>query len=134
MNTTPTTITGNLVRDPEFNVFGTSTKASFSLACEHRYMKDGEWVSDTSFFPVVAWRFPADDLQKSGVGKGAQLMVSGRLDQRSWEDKEGNKRSIVEVVADNIAIGVRSADRIGGGAPAMAGAGASVETDEAPWS
>lgn len=108
MNASPVTIVGNLVRDPEVRTFGSgATKASFTVASEHRYMKDGEWQADPSFFNVVAWKFLAEDVERV-LQKGVRVIVTGRLDQRSWEDDEGNRRSIVEINADEVAVACRS--------------------------
>ena len=64
-------------------------------------------MEETSFFNVVAWRKLAEDTADV-LEKGVGVIVQGRLEQRSWEDKEGNKRSTVEVVAENVAIQTRS--------------------------
>jgi single-strand DNA-binding protein len=93
------TVVGNLTRDPELR-YTTSGRgvASFGLAVNRRYQQNGEWQEVTSFFNVVAWGDLGENLAAS-VEKGARLIVTGRLEQRSYE-KDGEKKSIVEIVAD----------------------------------
>ena len=104
MNMSPVTIVGNLTRDPEEFTFASgATKVTFSVAVENRYMKNQEWVSDTSFFNVVAWKFQAEDAARV-LEKGVRVIVVGRLDQRSWQSDDGTNRSTIEIVADEIAV------------------------------
>jgi single-strand DNA-binding protein len=93
------TVVGNLTRDPELR-YTTSGRgvASFGLAVNRRYQQNGEWQEVTSFFNVVAWGDLGENLAAS-VEKGARVIVTGRLEQRSYE-KDGEKKSIVEIVAD----------------------------------
>ena len=96
---------GNVTRDPElrFTPNGAAV-ANFGLAVNRRWrnQKTNEWEEQVSFFDVVCWRELAENASES-LTKGTRVMVSGRLDQRSWEDpKDGSKRSKVEVVADEI--------------------------------
>lgn len=104
----PVTIVGNLTRDPEVRTIGNgSTKAAFSVAVNHSYKdKNDEWVENTSFFNVIAWRQLAEAAQV--LEKGVRVVVTGRLDQRSWEADDGGQRSTVEVVADDIAVSVKN--------------------------
>lgn len=136
MNMSPVTIVGNLTRDPEEHTFASGAiKVNFSVAVENRYMKNGEWESDTSFFNVTAWKFQAEDAIRV-LEKGVQVVVVGRLDQRSWETDDGTKRSVVEIVADTIGLGVRSIEsfnrRTGGGGKATVGAGTQSNADSFP--
>ena len=104
---------GNLGRNPDVVAFPqdrnneTSSvvkKASFPLATtEYRRTKDGERVEQTEWHNVVCWRALAEIAEKI-LRKGTQLYVEGKLQTRSWEDKEGNKRYITEVVADNFTV------------------------------
>jgi single-strand DNA-binding protein len=75
--------------------------ASFGVAVNRRYQKDNEWVEETSFFNVTAWGTLGENVAAS-ISKGQRVIVYGRLQQRSWENDEGEKRSVVEVVADAI--------------------------------
>ncbi|MBO4586274.1 MAG: single-stranded DNA-binding protein [Bacteroidales bacterium] len=77
-------------------------KASFPLATtEYRRNRDNERVEITEWHNVVCWRGLADVAERI-LHKGAQIYVEGRLQSRTWEDKEGNKRHVTEVVADNL--------------------------------
>ncbi|CAB4530976.1 single-strand binding protein [Actinobacteria bacterium IMCC26207] len=101
---------GNVTRDPElrFTPNGAAV-ANFGLAVNRRWrnQKTNEWEEQVSFFDVVCWRELAENASES-LTKGTRVMVSGRLDQRSWEDpKDGSKRSKVEVVADEIGPSLR---------------------------
>lgn len=98
-------VTGNLTADAELKYLDNGTpRLSFSVASERRYQVDGEWKGETSFFNVTAWRRVAEDAA-AVLEKGLPVIVKGRLEQRSWEDKEtGSKRSTVEIVADTIAV------------------------------
>jgi single-strand DNA-binding protein len=109
MSTAPVTISGNLTHDPELRVMTSGTaKLSFSVACSHMWTdQSGEKQEKTSFFNIVAWRNLAEDAAEV-LEKGLRVTVSGRLEQRTYEDKEGNNRSVVEVVADDIAVSCRA--------------------------
>lgn len=94
------TLVGNLTKDPDLRyTTGGRGVVSFGLAVNRRYQKNNEWVEETSFFNIVAWGDLGENLAAS-VTKGNRIMVTGRLEQRSYETKEGDKRSIVEVIAD----------------------------------
>lgn len=95
---------GRLTRDPELRRTGSGTAvASFSLAVERDYAPQGQ-DRETDFIDVVAWRSTAEFVDKYFT-KGQMAVVSGRLQIRSWTDKEGNKRRTAEVVADNVYFG-----------------------------
>lgn len=112
MNTSPVTVVGNLTGDPELKFLGNgSAKLSFSVACDRSYKKGDDWEKETSFFNVVAWRNTAENAADV-LAKGLRVTVIGRLEQRSWETTEGEKRSTVEVVADEIAVSVNAIDGI----------------------
>lgn len=113
MSASPTTFVGNVTADPELITVGNgSTKVTFSVACNHSWRKaDGEWDESVSFFNVVAWRQLAEDAANV-VQKGVRVIVTGRLDQRTWENDEGEKRSFIELVADDIAVSVKAIDGI----------------------
>jgi single-strand DNA-binding protein len=97
-------VVGNVTRDPElrFTPSGAAV-ANFGLAW-NRKGRDGEDV--TSFFDVTAWNQMAENIGES-VTKGMRVVVYGRLDQRSWETQDGDKRSKVEIVADEVAPSLR---------------------------
>ena len=103
------TIIGNLTRDVElrFTPSGQAV-ASFGLAQTPRKRNAaGEWEDgDPMFFDVTAWRDLGENIAES-LAKGSRVIVSGRLQYRSWENDEGDKRSKVEVVADDIGPSLR---------------------------
>jgi single-strand DNA-binding protein len=100
---------GNITRDPElrFTPSGAAV-ANFGLAVNRRWrnQQTNEWEEQVSFFDIVCWRELAENVSES-LTKGTRIMVSGRLDQRSWETENGDKRSKVEVVADEIGPSLR---------------------------
>lgn len=101
------TVVGNLTRDPElrFTTGGRGT-ANFGIAVSRRYQVNNEWQEQTSFFNVVAWGTLAENAAAS-LNKGHRVIVTGRLEQRSYDDKEGQKKSIVEIIADEIGPSLR---------------------------
>ncbi len=79
-------------------------KASFPLATtEYRRNREGERIEQTEWHNVVCWRTLAEIAEKI-LRKGTQIYVEGKLQTRSWIDKDGNKRYITEVVADNFTV------------------------------
>ena len=90
---------GNLTRDVEVRTTASGQSvANFSLAISRSWRgQDGQQQDQTSFINCVAWG-KVGDIIAQYVHKGSPLLVSGRLDQRSYQDKDGNKRSAVEVV------------------------------------
>ena len=101
------TIVGNVTRDPELRyTTGGRGVASFGMAVNRRYQVNGEWQEQTSFFNVVCWGDLGENAATS-LTKGARAIVTGRLEQRSWETAEGEKRSVVEVVADEVGPSLR---------------------------
>ena len=108
MPDTHVTIVGNLTDDPEvtFTPNGAAV-CNFRLAVTAR-VKDGDsWRDgDTSFYRITAWRQLAEHVAES-LTKGDRAVVIGRLKSRSWETPEGDKRSVVEVEADEVAPSLR---------------------------
>ncbi|MBR1626341.1 MAG: single-stranded DNA-binding protein [Bacteroidales bacterium] len=95
---------GNLGRDPEIIMFDNVKKASFSLATTEQYRNhEGVKTEETEWHNVVCWRGLADVADKF-LRKSTQVYVEGKLKSRQWEDKDGNKRRTVEVVAENFKI------------------------------
>lgn len=103
------TLVGNVTRDPElrFTPSGQGV-ASFGLAVNRRWQnrQTNEWEEAVSFFDVVAWGTLGENVSES-LTKGTRVMVTGRLDQRSWDTQEGEKRSKIEIVADEIGPSLR---------------------------
>lgn len=92
---------GRLTKDPELRMTKTNAQvASFTLAVNRTYKTNGEKKEDVSFFTCIAWSKTAEVIAQY-VKKGQRIGVEGKLQQRSWEDDKGNKRSTVEVVVDN---------------------------------
>ena len=102
-------IVGNITRTPEirFTPSGQGV-ASFGLAVNRRWQnrQTNNWEESTSFFDITCWGELAENVVESLV-KGARVMVSGRLEQRSWETQDGEKRSKVEIVADEVGPSLR---------------------------
>jgi single-strand DNA-binding protein len=111
MNNGPITIIGNLTRDPElrFTPSGQAT-STFGVAVNRRWQnrQTQEWDEATSFFDMVAWAGLAENIAQS-LTRGVRVIVSGRLDQRSWENQEGEKRSKIEIRADEVGPSLRFA-------------------------
>ena len=103
------TIVGTLTRDPElrFTPSGQGV-ASFGVAVNRRWQnkQTNEWEEAVSFFDVVAWGTLGENVAEC-LTKGTRVIVDGRLDQRSWETEGGDKRSKVEIVADEVGPSLR---------------------------
>ncbi|MGH9135256.1 MAG: single-stranded DNA-binding protein [Ilumatobacteraceae bacterium] len=101
------TVVGNLTRDPELRyTTGGRGVASFGLAVNRRYQVNGEWQEQVSFLNVTAWGQLGENAAAT-LTKGSRAIVFGRLEQRSWETQDGEKRSVVEIVADEIGPSLR---------------------------
>lgn len=96
------TVVGNLTRDPELK-FTSNGRAvcSLGLAVNRRYQVNGEWQEQTSYINAVAWGQLGENVAAS-LEKGARIIVSGSIEQRSYDNKEGQKVNVVEIKADNI--------------------------------
>lgn len=94
---------GNVGKDPEIRHLESGVmKATFTLATSDQYKsKSGETVKQTEWHNVVAWRGLAEISDKY-IKKGSQIFVEGKITNRSYDDKDGIKRYITEIVADNI--------------------------------
>ena len=102
------TVIGNLTDDPElrFTPSGVAM-AKISIAVNRRWQDaNREWQEDTSFFRGTCWRDQAENIAES-LQKGQRVIVTGRLDQRSWETNDGEKRSMVEISIDEIGPSLR---------------------------
>lgn len=99
------TIMGRLTRDPELRRTGSGTAvASFTLAVDRDFSGKDGGEKETDFIDCVAWKNTAEFVSKY-FNKGRMAVVSGRLQIRSWTDKDGNKRRSAEVIADNVYFG-----------------------------
>ena len=104
MASTQVTLIGNLTSDPDLKFMTNgSGKLEFSIACNEFWTdKEGERQEKTSYFDIVAWRNLAEE-GANILEKGMGVIIVGRMEQQTWEDKEtGAKRSRVQVLADNI--------------------------------
>ena len=108
------TIMGRLTRDPELRRTGSGTAvASFALAVDRDFGEKDGGEKETDFIDCVAWRQTGEFVSKYFT-KGRMAAVSGRLQIRSWTDKEGNKRKSAEIVADNVYFADSKRDTDGG--------------------
>jgi single-strand DNA-binding protein len=143
MNGNSVTIVGNLVDDPELRFTANGqAMAKFRVAVSRRWQdrSSGEWKEESSFFGCTAWREQAENAAES-LKRGTRVIISGSLQQRSWETQEGDKRSVVEIQVDEVGPSLRWATasiernarkddggggggRSGGGGPGGGGAGA----------
>jgi single-strand DNA-binding protein len=141
------TLVGNLTKDPELRYTPSGAGvASFGLAVNRRYQQNGEWQEQVSFFNIVAWSELGENAAAS-LSKGMRVIVTGRLEQRSYETKEGEKRSVTEIRADELGPSLRwaqaqveriSRDSGDGGSRSGGGGGAArtpdpVYGDEEPF-
>lgn len=105
--TATVTLIGNLTRDPELRFTpGGQAQTSIGIAVSRRYQKDGEWTEQTSYFNIVAWG-PLAEHAAASLTKGARIIATGRLEQRNYDTKDGDKRTVVELVADDIGAALR---------------------------
>jgi single-strand DNA-binding protein len=103
------TLIGNITRDPELRyTAGGQAIATFGVAVNRRWQnrQTQAWEESTSFFDVVCWGALGTNVADS-LSKGDRVIISGRLEQRSWETQDGEKRSKIEVVADEVGPSVR---------------------------
>ncbi|HEX2058217.1 MAG TPA: single-stranded DNA-binding protein [Actinomycetota bacterium] len=133
------TLVGNITDDPELRFTPSGLPvANFTVAVNRRVPKDGGWEDKLEgFFRCSCWRDMAENVAES-LQKGARVVVVGRLQQRSWEDQEGNKRSTVEVQVDEVGPSLRWAtarpeksQRSGGG---FGGGGSQPDRSQPPAS
>ncbi|MGI9600280.1 MAG: single-stranded DNA-binding protein [Acidimicrobiales bacterium] len=120
------TVVGNVTRDPELRFTpGGAAVANFGVAWNKKN-QDGE--ETVSFFDVTCWRQLAENVSES-ITKGSRVVVYGRLDQRSWETQDGDRRSKVEIIADDVAPSLKWAtaavtrNEFKGGGDSMGGSG-----------
>lgn len=102
------TLIGNLVEDPELRFTPSGVPmAKIRMAVNRRWRDQaGEWQEETGFFGGTVWRDQAETVSES-LQKGMRVIVTGRLEQRSWETQEGDKRSIVEIAIDEVGPSLR---------------------------
>ena len=116
-------VMGRLTRDPELRRTGSGTAvASFTIAVDRDFSPKDGGERETDFIDCVAWRQTGEFVSKY-FQKGRMAVVSGRLQIRSWTDKDGNKRRTAEVIADNVYFGDSKRDDQGASAFGAAPAG-----------
>jgi single-strand DNA-binding protein len=108
------TVVGNITRDPELKFLNSGQAAvRLSIAVSRRWQnrQTQEWEEKTSFFDVQCYGPMAENAANS-LSKGARVLVTGRMEQRSWETENGEKRSAFEIVADEVAPSLRWATAV----------------------
>lgn len=103
------TVVGNVTRDPEIKFLPSGAAlATFGLAVNRRWYNKNEndWEEETSFFDVLAWAQLGENIADT-IEKGDRVIIEGRLQQRSWENDDGQKRSKVEIVANDVGPSLR---------------------------
>ena len=102
MATNNITVVGNLTRDPELR-FTNAGKAvvGFGIAVSRRYQVNGEWQEQTTFFNVTAWDQMGENAAAS-LTKGTRVIVTGRVEVREYEGRDGAKRTSVDIIADEV--------------------------------
>ena len=101
-------VSGNLVADPELRYTNNgATICGLRIAVNRRWMKNGEWEEETSYFDVTAWAQLAENCAAS-LTKGMRVNISGRLEEQRWEDKETQEpRRKVVIIADEVSPSLR---------------------------
>jgi single-strand DNA-binding protein len=96
-------MTGNLTRDPEMRTTPSGTSVCSLRIASNTRRKDGSgnWVEKPNFFDVTVWGKQGENAAKY-LAKGRPVALDGRLEWREWEDKEGNKRQAVDIIADSV--------------------------------
>lgn len=101
------TLVGNLTRDPEIRFTATGRAvASFGIAVGRRYQVNGEWQEQTSYFNITAWGQLGENAAATFT-KGTRVVVTGRLEQREYTSREGEKRTAIDVIADELGPSLR---------------------------
>lgn len=107
---------GNTGKDPDLKTLEGGVKvASFSLATTEQFRdkSSGEKREQTEWHNIVAWRNLADNIEKSELKKGDRVYLEGKIRTRNWNDKDGNKRVTIEIVADTFTIISRKKSAVG---------------------
>jgi len=132
-------IIGNITNDISVKYTGNGNAvASFGVATNRRYRVDDDWKEETSFHNVVIWGNQAEQLAQRAK-KGTRVYVSGRLQTRSWDDKDGVTRYVTEIIAERVQFlgnggGAKGPDRQPGYvAPGMDDAVTMVPEEDIPF-
>lgn len=116
-------LTGNLTRDPELRHLPSGTAVCKLRLAVNSRRKDntGQWIDKPNYFDVTVWGAQGENCANY-LSRGRPVAIDGRLDWREWEDKEGNKRQSVEIIADSVQF-LGSRDGTPGGGPGGAPGG-----------
>jgi single-strand DNA-binding protein len=133
-------IIGNLGRDPEMRYTANGTAVTeFSVAATERYTSNGQQQERTEWFNVVTWARLAETCAQY-LTKGRQVYVEGRLQTRSWDGQDGQKRYRTEVIAENVRFlgggaggGGDRRESFDAGPPVGADAGGDIDPDDLPF-
>jgi single-strand DNA-binding protein len=107
MSDSTVTIAGNCTKAPELRfTTGGRAVASFGVAVTRKWQQNNEWQEQVSFFNVTAWGTLAENAAAS-IDKGTRVIVSGRLEQREYDAKDGTKRTVVDIVAEEVGPSLR---------------------------
>ena len=109
-------LTGNLTRDPELRTVGSTGNSvcSLRIAVNTRRKQGDQWVDKPNYFDVTVWGAQGENCAQY-LAKGRPVAVDGRLEWREWQDKEGNKRQSVDIIADSVQfLGSREGGENGG--------------------
>jgi single-strand DNA-binding protein len=121
-------MTGNLTRDPELRSLPSGMSVcSLRVACNTRRKDNasGEWVDKPNYFDVTVWGAQGENCARF-LAKGRPVAIDGRLEWREWQDKEGNTRQSIDIIADAVQFLGGREEGVGGGA---AGAGFTPRSD-----
>ncbi len=101
------TLIGNLTREPEMRFTPSGAgQAILGLAVSRRYQdKSGEWKEESGFYNIVCWRDLAENVQS--LSKGTRVIVTGSLQWRQWQTEAGEKKTVIEVLADEVGPSLR---------------------------
>ena len=126
-------ITGNLTRDPELRSLPSGMSVCSLRIASNTRRKDGasgEWVDKANYFDVTIWGRQGENAAQY-LSKGRPVAIDGRLEWREWQDKEGNQRQSVEIVADNVQFlsSPEGFNGSGGGGGQSAGNGFTPQSD-----
>lgn len=128
------TVIGNLTADAElrFTPAGKAV-ANFTVASTPRFMREGQWVDGEAVFMRCAiWGTPAENVVESAF-RGTRVIVTGRLKQRSYETKEGEKRTVVEMDVDELGLSTKFKSVSANNVTRSSGGGSGAPADDDPW-
>jgi single-strand DNA-binding protein len=101
-NSNAVVLTGNLTRDPDLSTVGSGTQlCRMRVACNTRVKRGEEWQDKANYFDIAAFGKMAENCNRY-LSKGRPIAVTGRLDWNEWQDKDGNNRQGVSIIADNV--------------------------------